>query len=118
MLFIDCVRSLKMVTASLTLIITSFFRGSSSLPVESCPMFGCRPSGTFSYDLDVTKNVSIVWHQPFQQLYLPDELGCIGNAELVVCQGDGKTNRYVKGKFNMYVYILIIISNIPVSNVD
>uniref|UniRef100_K1QTC3 Uncharacterized protein n=1 Tax=Magallana gigas TaxID=29159 RepID=K1QTC3_MAGGI len=56
-------------------------------------MFGCRPSGTFSYDLDVTNNVSLAWPRPFRQAESPDTLGCLGNQELVVCQGDGRINR-------------------------
>lgn len=82
-----------MVTVTFSLLMTSFFHGSSSLPVESCPMFGCRPSGTFSYDLDVTNNVSLAWPKPFRQSESPDTLGCLGNEEIVVCQGDGRINR-------------------------
>lgn len=95
MLFIycRCDRILMMVTVTFSLLMTSFFHGSSSLPVESCPMFGCRPSGTFSYDLDVTNNVSLAWPRPFRQAESPDTLGCLGNEELVVCQGDGRINR-------------------------
>lgn len=82
-----------MVTVTFTLLMTSFFHGGGSLPVESCPMFGCRPSGTFSYDLDVTNNVSLAWPKPFRQSESPDTLGCLGNEEIVVCQGDGRINR-------------------------
>ncbi|XP_048746644.2 uncharacterized protein LOC125659134 [Ostrea edulis] len=85
--------TITMVTVSLTMLMTSFFHGSYSLPIESCPMFGCRPSGTFSYDLDIRSNVSMAWPKPFKQSSFPDSLGCVGNEELIVCQGDGQTNR-------------------------
>jgi hypothetical protein len=83
-----------MVTICLTVLMTSFFHGSNSAPIESCPMFGCRPSGTFSYDLNIRNNASLAWSKPFKQSYVPDSLGCVGNEELIVCQGDGQKNRY------------------------
>ncbi|XP_061171902.1 uncharacterized protein LOC133181404 [Saccostrea echinata] len=82
-----------MVTVSFTLFMASFVQKSYSLPVESCPMFGCRPSGTFSYDLDITVNVSLSWPKPFKQSSSADSLGCVGNEELIVCQSDGQSHR-------------------------
>ncbi|XP_062603981.1 uncharacterized protein LOC134265786 [Saccostrea cucullata] len=83
----------RMVAVSFTLLMASFIQKSYSLPVESCPMYGCRPSGTFSYDLDITVNVSLAWPKPFKQSSSKDLLGCVGNEELIVCQGDGQTHR-------------------------
>ena len=84
----------SMVTVSFTLLMTSFFRGIGSLPVNGCPMLGCRPSGTFGFDLDISGQVALAWPKSFKQPSTPEALGCVGNGELIVCQGDGKTNRY------------------------
>lgn len=57
--------------------------------VDSCPMYGCRPSGTFSYTLKMTSNVGMAWPRSFIQGPLTNSLGCAANNVNIVCQAKG-----------------------------
>ncbi|XP_061189656.1 uncharacterized protein LOC133197570 [Saccostrea echinata] len=72
-----------------TIVFFSLFCGVYLLPVESCPMYGCRPSGTFSYVLDITSNVSLAWPKSFVQGPYLNSLGCAANDVNIVCQANG-----------------------------
>ncbi|XP_062567571.1 uncharacterized protein LOC134229798 [Saccostrea cucullata] len=77
------------VTLVSTIVFFSLFCDVYSLPVESCPMYGCRPSGTFSYVLSVTSNVSLAWPKSFVQGPYVNSLGCAANDVNIVCQANG-----------------------------
>ena len=58
--------------------------------IEGCPLYGCRPSGSFSMYLDVPrKNVSIAWETKFVFDPVPDALGCVANDVNIICQSNG-----------------------------
>lgn len=63
--------------------------------VDSCPMYGCRPSGTFSYVLGVTSKVSLAWSKSYIQGPLTNSLGCAANDVNIVCQANGLRNEYL-----------------------
>lgn len=73
--------------------------------VDSCPMYGCRPSGTFSYVLGVTSKVSLAWSKSYIQGPLTNSLGCTANDVNVVCQANGLRNEY-KNRFFHFFQIL------------
>lgn len=62
--------------------------------VDSCPMYGCRPSGTFSYILEMTSNVGMAWPRSFIQGPLTNSLGCAANNVNIVCQAKGLQHEY------------------------
>lgn len=62
--------------------------------VDSCPMYGCRPSGTFSYTLKMTSNVGMAWPRSFIQGPLTNSLGCAANNVNIVCQAKGLQHEY------------------------
>lgn len=62
--------------------------------VDSCPMYGCRPSGTFSYTLKMTSNVGMAWPRNFIQGPLTNSLGCAANNVNIVCQAKGLQHEY------------------------
>lgn len=60
-----------------------------ALFIEGCPMFGCRPSGSFSFYLQVPrKNVSIRWTSNIFDP-VPTKLGCVANSYSLVCPNNG-----------------------------
>ncbi|XP_061170311.1 uncharacterized protein LOC133179616 [Saccostrea echinata] len=57
--------------------------------VSSCPCYGCRPSGTFSFSLSPPTNASVAWTSQFFIGPVPNALGCVGNANNIICQSNG-----------------------------
>lgn len=58
--------------------------------IEGCPLYGCRPSGSFSMYLNVPKrNASIAWETSFAYDPVPRALGCVANDVNIVCQSNG-----------------------------
>ena len=58
--------------------------------IEGCPLFGCRPSGTFSMYLNVPRtNASVVWETSFIYDPVPNALGCVANDVSIICQSNG-----------------------------
>ena len=58
--------------------------------IDGCPLWGCRPSGTFSFSLDVPKtNATVDWVSEFFIGPVPEAAGCVGNSESLVCQSNG-----------------------------
>ena len=64
--------------------------GTSGLFIEGCPLYGCRPSGTFSMYLNITRiNVSLAWETSFGLDPFPKPLGCVANDVNIICQSNG-----------------------------
>lgn len=86
------------------LVLVSLFcaRQAHAASVDSCPMYGCRPSGTFSYVLGVTSKVSLAWSKSYIQGPLTNSLGCTANAVNVVCQANGLRNEYKNRFFHFF----------------
>ena len=57
--------------------------------VFSCPSYGCRPSGTFSFSLNPPTNGTIAWTSSSFIGPVPDALGCVGNDNNIICQSNG-----------------------------
>lgn len=73
-----------------------------SLFIDGCPMFGCRPSGSFSFYLQVPKdNVSVNWVSNFVLDPVPRPLGCVSDSVSIVCPGNGPFSDE-KGYFSLY----------------
>lgn len=71
---------------------TSLFLGSSTTAqtIDGCPMYGCRPSGTFSFSLSAPRaNATIGWVTDFFLGPIPEGLGCVGNTISLICQSNG-----------------------------
>lgn len=61
-----------------------------SLFIDGCPMFGCRPSGSFSLYLQVPKeNVSVKWMSDFALDPVPNALGCVSDSVSIICPSNG-----------------------------
>ena len=70
--------------------------------IEGCPLFGCRPSGTFSMYLNVPrKNASIAWETAFVYDPVPRALGCVANDVNIICQSNGPFSED-KGYVSLY----------------
>ncbi|XP_045190958.1 uncharacterized protein LOC123547769 [Mercenaria mercenaria] len=71
-------------------LIGSFFQYGFSLFIDGCPMAGCRPSGSFSFYLQVPReNVSIKWLTDFVLDPLPSALGCVSDSVNIICPSNG-----------------------------
>lgn len=58
--------------------------------IEGCPLYGCRPSGSFSMYLNITRtNASIAWETSFALEPIPNALGCVANDVNIICQSNG-----------------------------
>jgi hypothetical protein len=65
-------------------------RTTFSQTIDGCPMYGCRPSGTFSFALNAPRdNVTIGWVNDYFLGPIPEALGCVGNSMTLVCQSNG-----------------------------
>ncbi|KAL3886197.1 hypothetical protein ACJMK2_026206 [Sinanodonta woodiana] len=73
----------------LSLLIFAFLPFSCGLYIDGCPLYGCRPSGTFAYQLNVPNNATVAWVSNFFVGPLPKGQGCVGNLENLVCQSNG-----------------------------
>lgn len=74
----------------LLLAVWTLMSPTSGQAIDGCPMYGCRPSGTFSFSLDVPRaNVTISWVNEFFLGPVPNALGCVGNSLTLVCQSNG-----------------------------
>lgn len=72
------------------LMLTNILSPGNSQSIDGCPMYGCRPSGTFSFPLDVPRsNVSIGWVADYFIGPIPEAMGCVGNSVNLVCQSNG-----------------------------
>lgn len=78
-----------------------FVGKANTVSVDSCPMYGCRPSGTFSYSLEMTSNVGMAWPRSFIQGPLTNSLGCAANNVNIVCQAKGLQHEYASIYFLM-----------------
>ena len=66
-------------------------RATVGLFIEGCPLYGCRPSGTFSMYLNITRiNASIAWESSFSFDPVPEPLGCVADDVNIICQSNGK----------------------------
>lgn len=80
---------------SILVLISIVFAGKAyPVSVDSCPMYGCRPFGTFSYTLKMTSNVGMAWPRNFIQGALTNSLGCAANNINIVCQAKGLQHEY------------------------
>lgn len=62
----------------------------TALFIDGCPMYGCRPSGSFSFYLQVPKpNASLNWVSNLQMDPIPNPLGCVSDSSNIVCQSNG-----------------------------
>ena len=62
----------------------------NGLLIIGCPLYGCRPSGTFSMYLSVPlKNATIAWESKFAYDPVPRALGCVANDVNIICQSNG-----------------------------
>ena len=74
----------------LLLVFMCVIRLTDCLFIEGCPLFGCRPSGSFSMYLDVSrKNTSVAWETNFVLDPVPNALGCVANDVSTICQSNG-----------------------------
>ena len=61
-----------------------------SQTILSCPSYGCKPSGSFSFALNYPHaNASIAWSTDFFIGPIPNALGCVGNSNNIICQTNG-----------------------------
>ncbi|XP_060608501.1 uncharacterized protein LOC132760497, partial [Ruditapes philippinarum] len=68
----------------------SFIKGGISLFIDGCPMYGCRPSGSFSFYFQVPQgNASIQWMSDFVFDPVPIPLGCVSDSVNIVCLSNG-----------------------------
>ncbi|KAL4223810.1 hypothetical protein ACF0H5_017275 [Mactra antiquata] len=75
------------VHASLLLCILNSVDGQA---IDGCPMYGCRPSGSFSYAFDAPRyNATIGWSVENFVGPIPEAMGCVGNSVALVCQSNG-----------------------------
>ena len=59
----------------------------TALYIDGCPMYGCRPSGSFSFYSKVPgASASINWVSNFRYTPVPQPYGCVSNSGHVVCQ--------------------------------
>ena len=57
---------------------------------DGCPMYGCRPSGSFSESIDIPRrNATIAWVNEYFLGPIPNAAGCVGNSKNLVCQSNG-----------------------------
>lgn len=62
----------------------------TALFIDGCPMFGCRPSGSFSFYLQTPRdNVTIKWVSDFVLDPVPSALGCVADTVNIVCPSNG-----------------------------
>ena len=59
--------------------------------IKDCPLYGCRPSGTFSMYLNITRfNASIAWERIVGLNPVPKPLGCFADVVSIICQSNGQ----------------------------
>lgn len=97
-------------------------QGTYCAVISSCPAYGCRPSGTFSYLIDIqSKEPTVFWNTTYGAI--PDSLGCVGNINNIVCPYKGPTsNGYVgigSDKGNQMWYDTILHDpSLPVMDIE
>lgn len=70
--------------------IFAIFSFVASQDLDGCPIYGCRPSGTFSFQLKVPhSNASVHWVSQFFIGPVPKVQGCVSNSEQLICQSNG-----------------------------
>ena len=76
---------------------------SDCLVIDGCPLFGCRPSGSFSFYLQVPReNVSVKWNSSFVLDPVPNALGCVADSVNIVCPSNGPFSED-KGYMSLFV---------------
>ncbi|KAH3830756.1 hypothetical protein DPMN_104008 [Dreissena polymorpha] len=57
-----------------------------SLFINGCPMFGCRPSGSFSFDQHLPgPDAAINWVSDLKLQPLPKPYGCVTDSSSIIC---------------------------------
>ncbi|XP_063427534.1 uncharacterized protein LOC134711036 [Mytilus trossulus] len=52
--------------------------------ISGCPVYGCQPSGTFSFSLELpSSEPKVIWNNTFGPVW--NSLGCVGNCNKIVC---------------------------------
>lgn len=73
-----------------------------ALYIDGCPLFGCRPSGSFSFYLNIpTSNASVNWVSSFVFDPVPNPLGCAADSVNIVCLSNGPFSED-KGYVSLY----------------
>ncbi|XP_052770889.1 uncharacterized protein LOC128210576 [Mya arenaria] len=71
-------------------VLASLIGKTNTLFVDGCPIWGCRPSGSFSLYLKVPReNASISWISELTMDPVPNPLGCVADSVNIVCQSNG-----------------------------
>ena len=79
---------LRCLTLCVLLVLNCGFAG--ALFVDGCPIFGCRPSGSFSFYLNIPKdNATVNWISDIVLDPVPNVLGCVADSVNIVCQSNG-----------------------------
>ncbi|KAH3782531.1 uncharacterized protein LOC127840998 [Dreissena polymorpha] len=61
-----------------------------ALFIDGCPLWGCRPSGSFSFYLKVPhQNATVNWVSDLTLDPVPNALGCVADSVNIVCQSNG-----------------------------
>ncbi|XP_045190959.2 uncharacterized protein LOC123547770 [Mercenaria mercenaria] len=87
--------------------VLAFFLGiihiTGGLVIDGCPLFGCRPSGSFSFYLQVPReNVTVKWVSSFVLDPVPNTLGCVADSVNIVCPSNGPFSED-KGYVSLFV---------------
>jgi len=81
---------LRLYTTCLVIYVVSVLGAADGLFIDGCPIWGCRPSGSFSMYLDVPrKNVSVSWVSDVIMDPIPGVMGCVADSVNIVCQSNG-----------------------------
>ncbi|XP_060598603.1 uncharacterized protein LOC132752309 [Ruditapes philippinarum] len=73
------------------------------LVIDGCPLFGCRPSGSFSFYLQVPReNVSFKWSSSFVLDPVPNALGCVADSVNIICPSNGPFSED-KGYISLFI---------------
>ncbi|XP_052773738.1 uncharacterized protein LOC128212359 [Mya arenaria] len=71
-------------------VLASLIGNVKTLFVDGCPIWGCRPSGSFSLYLKVPReNASISWISDLTLDPVPNPLGCVADSVNIVCLSNG-----------------------------
>ena len=72
------------------LFVFAVFTFAACQDIDGCPLYGCRPSGSFSFQQRISRsNASVHWISKGFIGPVPNALGCVGNSVLLVCQSNG-----------------------------
>ena len=75
-------------TRQLIIAVVLFFTKAYCATISGCPEYGCRPSGTFSYLINLpSEEPEVIWNTTYEAI--PNCLGCVGNINNIVCPYKG-----------------------------